>query len=108
MIDLYSCILEIFKKNSDILFGISNISFSEYKSEYKCALVFAIPHTELLNINNYKEEKFESLICEARDCINSLLEEITTLLKKYKITYHRLHNQVKKHSLHHSHLNLQV
>lgn len=88
MIDLYNGILEIFKKNSDILFGISNISFSEYKSEYKCALVFATPHKELLSINDYKEEKFESLICEARDCINSLIEEITTLLKKYKIKYY--------------------
>lgn len=88
MIDLCSGILEIFKKNSDILFGISNINFSEYKSEYKCALVFAIPHTELLSINDYKEEKFESLICEARDCTNSLLEEITTLLEKYKIQYY--------------------
>lgn len=88
MIDLYNGIMEIFKKNSKILFGISNISYSEYKSEYKCALVFAIPHTELLSINNYKEEKFESLICEARDYINLLLKEITILLKEYKIQYY--------------------
>ncbi|MFL0198488.1 4Fe-4S double cluster binding domain-containing protein [Clostridium sp. WILCCON 0269] len=88
MIDLYNGICELFKKNSDILYGISNISFSEYKSDYKCALVFATPHTELLSINNYKEEKFESLICEAQDHINLLLEKITTLLNKYKIQYY--------------------
>lgn len=58
MINLYNDILEIFNKNSNILFGISNIDFSEYKSDYKCALVFAVPHTELLSINDYKEEKF--------------------------------------------------
>lgn len=86
--NLYNDILKIFKKNSDILFGISNIDFSEYKSDYRCALIFAIPHTELLSISNYKEEKFENLICEARDRINLLLEEITHILKKYKIQYY--------------------
>ena len=88
MIDLYNVIGEIFKKNPNILYGISNIDFSEYKSYYKCALVFAIPHGELLSLNDYKEEKFEYLICEARDCINLLLEEITTILKQYKIQYY--------------------
>ena len=88
MIDLYNVIGEIFKKNSNILYGISNIDFSEYKSYYKCALVFAIPHAELLSINDYKEDKFENLICSARDCSSLLLEEITTLLKKHEIEYY--------------------
>jgi epoxyqueuosine reductase QueG len=88
MINLYNDIEVIFKKNSNVLFGISNIDFSEYKSDYECALVFAVPHTELLSINDYKEEKFENLICEARGCINLLLEEITTVLKQYKIQYY--------------------
>jgi len=35
MIDLYNVIGEIFKKNPNILYGISNIDFSEYKSYYK-------------------------------------------------------------------------
>ncbi|WP_160684849.1 hypothetical protein [Clostridium sp. C2-6-12] len=76
MIDSYNYILEIFKKSSNILFGISNIDFSEYKSDYKCALAFAVPHRELLGSNGYKEEKFESLICEARDSINILLKRL--------------------------------
>ena len=88
MSDLYNAILQIFKKNSDIIFGISNIDFSEYKSDYKCALIFAVPHTELLSLNGYKEEKLENLILEARDMINLLLEKITTILKKYKVQYY--------------------
>ncbi|AKA69246.1 epoxyqueuosine reductase [Clostridium scatologenes] len=88
MINLYNDILEIFKKNSDILFGISNIDFSEYKSDYKCALIFAVPHTESLSISSYKEDKLENLILETRDRINLLLEEITPLLRKYKIQYY--------------------
>jgi epoxyqueuosine reductase len=87
MSDLYNDILEIFKKNPDILFGISNTDFSEYKSDYKCALVFAVPHTELLNINSYKEEKFEDLICEACDRINLVSKEINTVLNKFDIRY---------------------
>lgn len=88
MIDFYNDILDIFKKNSDILFGISNIDFSEYKVDYKCGLVIAVPHKELLSINDYKEDRFENLICEARDYINLLLGEITAILKKYKIQYY--------------------
>ncbi|OBR95917.1 MULTISPECIES: epoxyqueuosine reductase [Clostridium] len=88
MSDLYNDILEIFKKNSDILFGTSNIDFSEYKSDYKCALVFGVPHTNLLSKNSYKEEKLENLIRESSDRIKLLLEKITTVLKKYKIQYY--------------------
>ena len=88
MSDLYNTILGIFKKNPDVLYGISNIDFSEYKRNYKCALVFAVPHTKLLNLNNYKEEKFQNLICEAQDTINLLLEEITAVLKRQKIPYY--------------------
>ncbi len=88
MSDLYNTILGIFKKNPDVLYGISNINFSEYKLDYKCALVFAVPHIELLSINSYKEEKLETLIDDAHDGINLLLEEITTVLNKSKIQYY--------------------
>ncbi|ADL53020.1 4Fe-4S double cluster binding domain-containing protein [Clostridium cellulovorans] len=88
MSGLYNNITEVFKKNSDILFGISNIEFSEYKSDYKCALVLAVPHAELLNIYHYKEDKLENLICNARDKINLLLEDITTILEKHKVQYY--------------------
>lgn len=88
MPNLYNGIEEVFKENTDILFGISNIGFSTFKSDYKCALVFAVPHKELLSIQNYKEEKFERLICEARDYTNILLNKITALLKKHEIQYY--------------------
>ena len=64
----------------------ANSGYTSDKSHYKCSLVFAIPHTELLSINDYKEEKFKNLICEARDCINLLLEEINTLLSEPSAT----------------------
>ncbi len=88
MIEFYNDIMKTFEHNSDILFGISNIDFSEYNAHYKCALVFAVPHKELLSINNYKEEKFENIICESRDCINLILEKLSTIFDKYKIQYY--------------------
>ncbi|MDD3225680.1 MAG: epoxyqueuosine reductase [Clostridium sp.] len=81
-------ILNIFKKNSDIIFGISNIDFSDYKLDYKCALVFAVPHTESLSMSTYKEDKLENLILNARDRINLMLEEITRILRKHKVEYY--------------------
>lgn len=86
--DVYNEILEIFKENTNIIYGISNIEFSDYKSDYKCALVIAVPYSEQLNIKDYKEEKLENLICEARDYINSLLENITTILNRYNLQYY--------------------
>lgn len=88
MIDLYNDILDVFKRYANILFGISNIDFSDYKSDYRCSLVFAVPHTELLTLQDYQEDLFEKLICEARDSANSLTVEITTILKKYNVKYY--------------------
>lgn len=85
--DVYQDIIKLFEKNKDIIFGISNLNLTEYKCEYKCALVFAVPYSEQLNIKDYKEEKLENLIYEARDRINLLLEDITTILKKYSLPY---------------------
>ena len=51
MIDPYNDILHVFNRHTDVLFGISNIDFSAFKSDYNCALIFAVPHKELLSIN---------------------------------------------------------
>lgn len=88
MKDLYNEILEIFKINSDTIFGISNIDFSEYKLDYKCALIFAVSHKEFLSLSDYKEDKLDNLILKARDRIVLLLKEITSVLEKHKTQYY--------------------
>ena len=88
MDNFYNELVKLFKENSDIIYGISSIDFSEYKKSYKCAVVMAVPHKELIGINDYREEKFESLIGNARDRINLLLEKIKKILEKYKIQYY--------------------
>lgn len=88
MTGFYNDISDVFNKSFDVLYGISNIDFSEYKADYKCALVFAVPHKELLSLYNYKEDKFENLICDTRNDINLLMAKISGVLKKYEIKYY--------------------
>jgi epoxyqueuosine reductase QueG len=87
MNDLYKEIAEIFKSKPEVLYGISNIDFSELKASYKCALVFAVPHSEMLSIKSYEEGKFKNLIGEARKKAMSITQEITALLDKLGIKY---------------------
>ena len=88
MADLYDEILGIFNKNPDVLFGISTTDFSRYKADYKCALVFAVPHAELLRTGNYKEEKFERVISRSRARAISLAEDIADILRNHSAVYY--------------------
>ena len=83
----YDDITKILTKYSDILFGTSSTAFSEYKKDYPCALVFATPHKELLDIDNYTEEKFEYILNETYKRCTLIVEEIVEILKKYNIEY---------------------
>lgn len=60
---VYNDILKIFIKAPDILCGITNIDFSEFELDYKCALVLAVPHRRLLGIDDYIEEEFDKILC---------------------------------------------
>ena len=88
MSELYYEIKDIFQKYSGVLYGISNIVFSEYNTDYKCALVFAVPYSEILKIEDYKEERFEELIKEARSCADKITDEVVTLLKRQDIKHY--------------------
>lgn len=84
---LYNDITKIFNRYSDVLFGVSNIKYCEYSTEYKCAIVYAVPHSFKLKIENYTEERFEQLIWEAQDKVNIINEQMEALLKQYGIKY---------------------
>lgn len=68
--------------------GITDILYSDYSHKYKCALVIAVPHREIISINNYKEEMFEEVIRGAREEINLIVSDLTELFKKHKINYY--------------------
>ncbi len=53
----------------------------------KHTLVYAVPHLEFVTLNNYSEENFELLICEAREKVNQIQNEIETILKNENSIY---------------------
>jgi len=82
---LHIKISDLFQKYPDVLYGFSGIGFSDYKTQYKCALVFAIPHSKFLTINSYKEEIFHALILETREKANCINDDLSRLFNECKI-----------------------
>lgn len=80
-------IQQIFAKVPEVKYGYADISYSSFSKEYKAALVFAVPHEEQLNIENYAEEKFEKCTMNAREKIEVILHDIECLLKEERIKY---------------------
>ena len=50
-------IRDIFLKYPEVIYGFTNIAYSEYSNTYKSALVFAVPYGEQRTIETYSEEK---------------------------------------------------
>jgi epoxyqueuosine reductase QueG len=71
----------------DILSGISNISFSDYMTDYDCALVIAVPHSRRTELRVYNEEAFEALIHDARQRSITVINEIATVLDRDGVRY---------------------
>ena len=71
-------IRNIFLKYPEVIYGFTDIAYSEYANTYKSALVFAVPYGEQLTIETYSEEKFEKGIQDAK----KKLEEILAKLQK--------------------------
>ena len=80
MFTLYDKIIESFNKNPEVIFGFTDIHFSNYYSRYKSALVYAVPHSKMLTPEIYCEQLFDSLIKETRDKGLSIQKEIETIL----------------------------
>ena len=89
MITLYDDIKTIFTKKPKILYGFTSscIDLSEYKDNYKSALVYAVPYIKNMNIENYKEEFLEQCIIQAGNEINDIQNEIEDVLIKYSVNY---------------------
>ncbi len=85
---LYELIISKMQGYSDTLLGITDISYSDYYSHYKCALVLAVPHKEMISLKNYSEEKLEAAIGTARDQVNRIVSELTSLFQTHDIKYY--------------------
>ena len=81
-------IQRLFSKYSSCIYGFTNISYSPYFSQYKSALVFAVPYGEQLTINNYTEERFEKGIQDAKKLLEEILVQIEEILNEHKVKYY--------------------
>ena len=88
--EVYNFIIEIMDRHSKCLYGIADISYSDYYSKYKCALVIAVPHKKIMTLDNYTEEKFEKSICGARKDCDQIISEVEDFCQEQNIEYHIL------------------
>lgn len=78
----------IFLKSPDILYGYTDISYSQFNNKYKCALVIAVPYGKQQVLETYDEELFEQAIGEARDRLNEVVAELEELFQMKSISYY--------------------
>jgi len=83
-----NAIEKVFECYPEVLYGYTDISYSQFYKQYKSALVFAVPYTNQLSINDYSEIAFEEGIVGARDNLNIILEKIEAVLKDILINYY--------------------
>ena len=70
-----------------VLFGFTDISYSEYGEEYKSAMIIAIPFGGQLTMEEYTEELFDKGIIDARNVEEELLPKIAGILEEQGIKY---------------------
>jgi len=85
---IYEFVVNKMKSNPDIILGIADISYSDYSKHYKYALVFAVPHKEIISLDNYREEKFEEVVCAARDRASIIISELSSFFQEHNIEYY--------------------
>ena len=81
-------IRNIFLEYPKVIYGFTNIVYSEYASTYKSALVFAVPYGEQLTIETYSEEKFEKGIQDAKKVLEKILTQLQKMLDEYNVKYY--------------------
>ena len=80
-------IRNIFLQYPEVIYGFTNIAYSEYASIYKSALVFAVPYGEQLTVETYSEENFEKGIQDAKKVLEKILTQLQQILDEYNVEY---------------------
>lgn len=80
-------IRDIFIEYPEVIYGFTDIAYSEYADTYKSALVFAAPYGEQLTIKTYSEEKFEKGIQDAKKVQEKILRQMQKMLDEHGVKY---------------------
>lgn len=81
-------IQQTFSKIPDVKYGYADISYSLFSTEYKAALVIAVPYEKQLGLKNYTEETFDNSILNTKIRLELLLNDIESVLKEGCIKYY--------------------
>ncbi len=79
---------KIFEESPDMIFGFTEISYSDFGKEYKSALVFAVPYTNQLSLEDYNENDFNEGILGAKSRLEIKVGEIESVLRDTGIKYY--------------------
>ncbi len=85
--NIYEQIVEYFKAYPEVMYGFSDISFSDYREQYTGALVFAVPHSRMMTLGNYSEPGFDELISELKDKAHDIRQGIKAILNAENSAY---------------------
>lgn len=77
----------IFARYPQVLFGFTSIRYSPFFSQYRSALVFAVPYGGQLTLRNYTEAGFEKGIAEARAVLKEIVPKIQQVLTENSVRY---------------------
>ncbi len=81
-------IRNIFLGFPEIIYGFTDIAYSEYAGSYKSVLVFAVPYGEQLTTANYSEKRFEKGIQDAREIVETILTQLKKTLEAHEVEYY--------------------
>ena len=86
--EIFERITDIIQTYYGVLYGIADISNSSYSDQYKCAVILAVAHKNIIFLENYSEESFEEVICTARKQVDNIIKDLSNFLDSYNITYY--------------------
>ena len=81
-------ITALFAEYPDVLFGFTDIPYSDFAEQYRSALVFGVPYGKQLTPETYTEPDFEEGIQMARRRLEGIVARLEALLEARGTPYH--------------------
>ncbi len=86
--DVLTPIIEnLLESQKPLLYGVTDPGDIGFVSDFKCALILAVPHQKILTIETYSESVLENEIRKAGERLNKILAEIESVLKENSFDY---------------------
>lgn len=79
---LWQQIQRFFDAQPDVLYACTNLSYSEFHTEYRTALVFAVPFATRVQIKGYCEAEFHAALIAVRLRAETLSAQLMALLAR--------------------------